>query len=237
MKALIISDIHANICGLEAIWEQEKDSDIIYCAGDLVDYGPFPKEVIEWVRTHHVICVQGNHDQKVVRYYHEPEKMHNVALEDRTWAHDNVEKLNDEDIAFLQQLPQAVQFEMDGIGYSMQHLFEKYDIIPNDHTFRLFWEQQTTSPIREMEQKRLIFGHTHRQGVYYTGNRTLWLNPGSASYRRKDDPEKTAQYMTITDGQIEMKSVAYDLTPLMEAALKAKVKPSEVEAAMRFFST
>ena len=43
MKALIISDIHSNIYGLEAVYKKEKDSDIIYCAGDLVDYGPFPK--------------------------------------------------------------------------------------------------------------------------------------------------------------------------------------------------
>ena len=52
MKALLIADIHSNICALEAIWNKEQDSDIIYCAGDLVDWGPFPKQVLDWVREH-----------------------------------------------------------------------------------------------------------------------------------------------------------------------------------------
>lgn len=49
MKALILSDIHSNIYALEAIWNKERDSDLILCAGDLVDYGPFPQEVLAWV--------------------------------------------------------------------------------------------------------------------------------------------------------------------------------------------
>ena len=32
MKTLIISDLHSNIFALEAIWNQEHDSDAVYCA-------------------------------------------------------------------------------------------------------------------------------------------------------------------------------------------------------------
>ena len=56
MKALILSDIHANIHALRAIWEHEQDRDAVYCTGDLVDYGPSPREIISWVREHHVVC-------------------------------------------------------------------------------------------------------------------------------------------------------------------------------------
>lgn len=42
MKALIISDIHSNVKALESIRKAEPDYDVIYCAGDLVDYGPLP---------------------------------------------------------------------------------------------------------------------------------------------------------------------------------------------------
>ena len=34
MKALILSDIHANIHALRAIWEHDQDSDAVYCTGD-----------------------------------------------------------------------------------------------------------------------------------------------------------------------------------------------------------
>ena len=36
MKIVVISDVHANSCALEAIWEKEKTADIVVHAGDLV---------------------------------------------------------------------------------------------------------------------------------------------------------------------------------------------------------
>lgn len=100
MKALIISDIHANIYALENIWKQEKDSDVIYCAGDLVDYGPFPKEVLQWIMEHKALCVKGNHDERVAALYRNKDQLWNVSLEERTWAHDNAQKLGEADIEF-----------------------------------------------------------------------------------------------------------------------------------------
>ena len=48
MKYAVLSDIHSNVEALEAVLgdiEQQK-VDEIYCLGDLVGYGPNPKEVI-----------------------------------------------------------------------------------------------------------------------------------------------------------------------------------------------
>ena len=67
MKALILSDIHSNIYALEAIRAQEQDSDIVCCTGDLVDYGPYPKEVLDWARAHEVICTAGNQARWVIK--------------------------------------------------------------------------------------------------------------------------------------------------------------------------
>ena len=53
MKLLIISDIHGNIDALEAVWAADGWADQIYCAGDLTDYGVFPKQVIAWLKEHH----------------------------------------------------------------------------------------------------------------------------------------------------------------------------------------
>ena len=69
MKLLILSDVHANPCALDAIWAKESDCDAIYCTGDLVDYGPFPVEVIRWFREHNVKCVLGNHDAELIEFH------------------------------------------------------------------------------------------------------------------------------------------------------------------------
>ena len=53
----------------------------------------------------------------------------------------------------------------------------------------------------------MVFGHTHRQCVHILGDGMEWLNPGSVSYHRLDDPDKDARYMVITDGSIKMRSL------------------------------
>ena len=63
MKIAIISDIHANLAALEAF--PEKNYDQLWCLGDLVDYGPRPHEVIQWIRNHATAAVRGNHDHAV----------------------------------------------------------------------------------------------------------------------------------------------------------------------------
>ena len=63
---------------------------------------------------------------------------------------------------------------------------------------------------------RLILGHSHRQAICSFRDQRLFLNPGSVSYRRMDDPDKTAHYAVVTDGDILLKAIVYDQTPLQE---------------------
>jgi len=56
---LVISDIHGNWPALQAIREE---ADAVVCLGDIVSYGPFPRECVAWVREHATHVVRGNHD-------------------------------------------------------------------------------------------------------------------------------------------------------------------------------
>ena len=235
MKALILSDIHSNIHALEAIWAVEKDSDLVYCTGDLVDYGPYPKEVLDWVRAHNVQCTQGNHDAWLV--YNAPNgatRSNDPAPpeEERYWVHHNLALLTPDDIAFLEGLPQSRHFTLDGIPYGMTHLYEEYKEIVSLHAY----EQHRQARFPEAETPpRLILGHTHRQAIRILADDRLWLNPGSASYRRKDDPDQTAHYITITDGTIRLHRRPYDITPVWEAVRGVTLHPDEIQTIRHFF--
>ena len=63
MKA-IISDIHANLEALDAVLADIKSQGIemVYCLGDVVGYGPNPRECIDRVMSCR-LCLLGNHDQ------------------------------------------------------------------------------------------------------------------------------------------------------------------------------
>ena len=63
MRALIISDIHANIDALEAVLGFAPAHDTVWNLGDTVGYGASPNESIEMVRNLGAVFVRGNHDR------------------------------------------------------------------------------------------------------------------------------------------------------------------------------
>ena len=67
MRALI-SDIHGNVEALEATLRSisAQGVDEIWCLGDIVGYGPNPKECIDLVRKNCTLCLMGNHDWAVL---------------------------------------------------------------------------------------------------------------------------------------------------------------------------
>ncbi|MGA1202119.1 MAG: metallophosphoesterase family protein, partial [Planctomycetota bacterium] len=48
MRRAIISDIHANLVALEAVLSEleRQEVDSIYCLGDVIGYGPQPRECL-----------------------------------------------------------------------------------------------------------------------------------------------------------------------------------------------
>ena len=62
MRILIISDIHGNFDALAALQETY---DELWVLGDLVNYGPDPAAVIDFVRSKAAVVVCGNHDYSI----------------------------------------------------------------------------------------------------------------------------------------------------------------------------
>jgi putative phosphoesterase len=236
MKALVLSDIHSNIFALEAIWARECDSDIIVCTGDLVDYGPYPREVIAWVQEHQVVCTQGNHDAWVALTYRRGVFGDAVAPGEREWRHHNAGLLSEREIRFLENLPPATTITLDGVLYGMTHLYKDYELITSTHAFVEFTAQVFRAD-NQVLPKHLILGHTHRQAVHYLRDNMYWLNPGSVSYRRLDDPDQAAHYATIVDGTISLKQLDYDLAPLRAEVERQQLKDDELQVARWFFGS
>jgi predicted phosphodiesterase len=127
---------------------------------------------------------------------------------------------------FLRLLPEAVTFELDGVRYGMTHLYRNYDLILSRHAYRSFC--RTRFPDHAID--RLILGHTHRQGMMILGEREVWLNPGSVSYRRQDDPDREAHYIVIEDGVVSLRSVPYDYNAVYAEVMRQRVAADEMRA-------
>ena len=236
MKLLILSDVHSNIECLRAIWENEGGADLIAAAGDYVDYGTDPRAVLDWMRSHDVLGVRGNHDDRVIDLWRKGDYADAPSME-FGWAHHNCMRLRGSDIADLDALPYSRCFQADGIAYLMAHRCGNgYETIESQYHFDRFWAEHFDLPGCEGMERRMIFGHTHRQMAVRLEN-GLWINPGSASYRRPDDPDKTAHYAVIEAGNIRFERVPYDRRPLYEEAVRwrSRMNPGEWHVADFFF--
>jgi diadenosine tetraphosphatase ApaH/serine/threonine PP2A family protein phosphatase len=64
MKYAIISDLHANLEALEAVFtDMQPYADTVVCLGDIVGYNANPTECLELVQKECAIVIAGNHDQ------------------------------------------------------------------------------------------------------------------------------------------------------------------------------
>ena len=64
----VITDLHADLGALQAALERMDDLgvDLVVCAGDIVDGGDEPEQVIALLREWRIPCIRGNHDRWAV---------------------------------------------------------------------------------------------------------------------------------------------------------------------------
>ena len=103
MAIAIISDIHANLEALEAVFKyiDAYDIDTIYCLGDIVGYGPNPNECVGLIRDRCDAVIMGNHDYAAIglaniEYFNEYAKMSTY------WT---IENLSEDNLKYLRGLP------------------------------------------------------------------------------------------------------------------------------------
>ncbi len=217
MKILVISDVHSNYKALKAIEEKEKSFDAVLFAGDMLEYGLQPREVVLWMQKNKVIAVAGNHDIGLSNAY----KNGFIPLENplmaKTFGEHNLSLLTKEDMEYISSLPLEVKVEFDGITYFMTHIYDENDEYALLHqleknnsisSFEKYWDEK----VGKTEGMRcLILGHTHHCKMVQLKANALIINPGAAGYNLGGDvTTKGGSYIVIEDGIPYFRYVEYD---------------------------
>jgi protein phosphatase len=200
MRLLIVSDVHANIEALQALNERY---DHLICLGDLVDYGPSPREALQFLRERASFVVRGNHDNAVgyrvdcqsSPLYHEL----SVATREYMW-----QVLSADDLTYLRHLPVNRILELGGAHFYLCHAAPSnnlYRYLPYDSPDAA-WHDEAA----RVEADFILIGHTHQQFVKPVGQKTF-VNPGSLGQPKGVGP--VACYAIWEDGQVELKRIPY----------------------------
>jgi putative phosphoesterase len=203
MKVLVLADIHGNWPALRAIPEE---ADLVVCLGDLVSYGPFPKECLAWIRERARYIVRGNHDTALAFGIEPGAAGHKAAL-----ARVTLEKhrglLTSADVAWLGGLPVEETFRVDGYRFHAVHASPKDPLL----SYQLTPELPDEDLRKELEDVRadlVLAGHTHLPMSRGAWSKVL-LNPGSVGQPLDGDPR--ASYAVVQDGVAEIRRAAYDV--------------------------
>jgi putative phosphoesterase len=107
MKIALFSDIHANLPALEAFFADvaTKNTDAIYCLGDLVGYNIWPNEVIAEIRKRNIATLAGNHDLKVKKLVTIGQSLNEPG---KTYAY---HLINEDGRRYLTTLPAHIRLE------------------------------------------------------------------------------------------------------------------------------
>jgi putative phosphoesterase len=203
MKLLVISDVHANWPALQAIREE---ADAVVCLGDLVSYGPFPRECVAWVQEHGMHVVRGNHDTALAYRVDPRAADFKRGLAGATLEHHR-RLLSRGEVGWLRRLPKEVRFRFDEYSFHAVHAS------PKDHLFsyRLTPDLPDEELKKEVEGVRadiVLLGHTHLPMSRGAWTKVI-LNPGSVGQPLDGNPR--ASYVVIKDGVAEIRRVAYDI--------------------------
>jgi len=218
MKTLILSDIHGNLPALEAVLEQEKAYDSCFFLGDVVDYGPFPKECIAFLRKEMDVGVIGNHDNALAFDVDCGCRadFKRFSEETRSWHKSLV---NEEEKKFLRSLPSLYHSSIDGKSVLLAHA------TPQGNLFRYVKEDEVEGAVGGLSMQVVLLGHTHVQFKKQVGA-TLVVNPGSVGLARDGGG---ACYAMIREGELTLHRIQYDVERTIVALDKAPISKESKE--------
>ena len=198
MKVVIISDIHAN---LEALNTLSENYDELWVLGDLVNYGPNPREAVEWVRQRASVIIRGNHDNAIGfgEDCHCSPRFREMALA-TTELTDRL--LSEEQKKFLRELPQCVCRQIDGRRFLLCHATPSNPLFEYRAADSPNWQEEQAAVGADI----VLAGHTHLPFVHDCDNRLI-ANPGSLGQSKAGDSQ--ARYAIWDNGRLELKSYSY----------------------------
>lgn len=240
MKILVISDVHSCIEALEAVWARESDADAIICAGDVVDWGWNPHEVICWLREHNAITVMGNHDLIVKNVYNSG-NFQELGKEEEYRFH-NANRLTEEDAAWLNALKETEIVTFGDTTYCIRHA---YDVVESSsHVIDMIKSRSYIMGFEDMwrefvgkhecaEKRCIVLGHSHICYTLKAGRDSMYINPGSMSYRLSGNScLHGADYIVINDGIPEMRHVDYSLRKVYQKIMSSGFRADVMRQAL-----
>ena len=226
MRYGIITDVHANLQALHALWAfaKEQNIDEVFCAGDIVGCGGNPQECIEFIKDNGIVAIAGNHDWAVCG----KRSLDFFDMEGQEVVLWTRQQLTQENIEYLQNLPIVFKIEHFTMVHATLNDPEKFMSVDD--------EEDLIATFHYMQEQVCFIGHTHEPSIMmreheqitYPGDFVVLephakylVNAGSAGQPRDNNPKACIVIYDTQTATISIKRVDYDIEGAQQAIIKA----------------
>jgi diadenosine tetraphosphatase ApaH/serine/threonine PP2A family protein phosphatase len=256
MRALILSDIHANLEALEAVLDAAGHYDVLWNLGDMVGYGASPNQVLDRIRPLSDLVVRGNHD-RVCCGLSSVVSFNPTARAAALWTQ---KELTPDNLAWLRSLPQGpiipqITPQASAPGPPLVAIAHGSPLNEDHYILNM---RDAWAPLQQMTAKITFVGHTHVQGGFSqkeqdwyelrprystrdqagvwvlpipAGNRHL-INPGSVGQPRDFDWRAGFAIYDTETAEVAYHRVPYDLAAAQGRIRRAGL-PERLAARLR----
>jgi putative phosphoesterase len=235
MRALVVSDLHANEQALRAVFKRvhRKKFDTVICLGDFVGYGAQPNQVLDTMRTLRArkVFIRGNHD-RVACGIDEANGFNQAARASALWTRDHLSPVNRR---FLRDLAAGPLVHREVLlCHGSPHDEDEY--VFNVHHAAEILALDTGTPF-------ILFGHTHLPAVFsidrdmnvsgfavredltvrLNADLRYLINPGSVGQPRDRNPAASCVILDTAKRTVQFFRVPYDIARAQASIRKAKL--------------
>lgn len=225
MRALVISDIHANLSALETVLAIAGSVDAVWCLGDIVGYGPDPNECVQRLEAlPNFNCLQGNHDAAAIGSL-PLESFNAEARSSIEWLRNT---LTEDSLSFLKGLQPRRELN----GVTLAHASPRHPML--EYLLDTFSAGENFS---YFATDFCFVGHTHVPVLFtlnshgvslqvpavnqtFTLERRCIANPGSVGQPRDRDPRASFAIFDDETNTWDYRRVEYDV-PAVQARMLA----------------
>jgi predicted phosphodiesterase len=228
MRLAVISDIHANLTALKAVLEDIRlqKVDKIFCLGDLVGYGPAPREVVDIAMLKFEFTLRGNHDEAVT--FKLPKQFNPVAARSIFWTREKLKpapqsgphsfrrwnflckKLKDvvqvDDLLFAHGTPRSFYDYVDGIKAAKK----VFAILSSEVTTLFVGHSHIPVVFVEMEQGIRVLNYDAPKLPKLREHRLI-INVGSVGQPRDGNPRACYVVVDNETNEFYYRRVEYDV--------------------------
>ncbi len=224
MKVGILGDIHANLEALNAclkILVKDEGCDYVMATGDIVGYGPQPKECIERLLELGIQSVRGNHDE----YTLQSSSLLTINPHARFVIEWTREQLEEKHVNYLKKLPDLIDAKDFSITHASNASTPRWSYVMDGMSAQANFQQQL---------HRICFnGHTHvpliidenevgeihltnfTNGILEKNKRYL-INVGSVGQPRDRDHKAATVTYDTESRELKILRVVYDIEKIQK---------------------